>query len=334
MMISQLSPVNKNIKSYLSSTYKYINNPSIENSQTQNNLTLTQSNAIKNSLLLNNINFKGKVLAPSFDIKDIKIIQELLSKCHYGKKDLIYEGDISQIRIKRSDFGFAIENFYTNDNRPDGKITGICEELTYKLGKRLEKLFGDKYMIFGIYGRYKEFGSHVYLGILKNTRESQKLVLEQSENYEKAKQLFKIRSSKQSGKKVSDINKKFIELMFDINNLKGCLIIDPSFSKVEELGVGGNMFEGYNSHFIRELDRVNAVPTTERPTLGLPLGYLKDIVPELANTNNENEMVTLVTSKQTWVLAGGNEINLDELGKEHPLVAFVIKLNNELTNYQ
>lgn len=81
MMISQLLPVNNNIKSYSSLAHQTSNKTSIKNAQIQNSLTFAQSNAIKNSLLLNNISFKGKILAPSFDIKDIKIIQDLLSKC-------------------------------------------------------------------------------------------------------------------------------------------------------------------------------------------------------------------------------------------------------------
>lgn len=371
MIISQLSPVNNSVKSYSSLTPQPSNKTSIENTQIQNSLTFAQSNAIKNSLLLNNISFKGKILAPSFDIKDIKIIQDLLSKCKYGKKDLIY-GDISHIKLKSTDNGLAIENFYTEDKNQNGVITGICEELTYKLGKRLEKIFGDKYIFFGLYGRNKEFpGGHTHLAILKNTPDNKlkinNILKKQIDNFKLAtqisdafnssnvykqvapkvqrlqeiydneaiKKLFKTTLGQQYIKKLQEVNEKINQLknIFEPNDLKDCLMVDPSFNRIEEFGEG-NVFNDYKIDTLRTLEQVNAIPSTSRPLggryMGFPLGYLKDLIPEKINEENKSSIIGVLDCEE--ILPFGIDIN--SLQKNHPFVKFISKLNEDIANIQ
>ena len=396
MLIPQISAINQNFSPNSNLALKQNSNNCFENLQVQNSLSFSQANALKNSLLINNVNFKGKVLAPSFDIKDIKIIQNLLSKCRYGKKDLIY-GDISQIKLTNTDFGSAIENFYTKDDNKNGKISGICEELTYKLGKRLEKLFGDKYIFFAIDGSNKEFGGHTYIGALKNTTEnSQKIVsiMKKQQEYLKLppkveQKIIQINQEfqgskiyqeynskinditasfiakfgentdmdaikslqsdmicaiqtfnnttlgKEYSKEMNEVNKKINQLKnpFDINKFSGCLLIDPSFNRVEEFGCKGTVFNGYNSNSIRTLNQINAVPSNSRITLGMPLGYLKDLIPELSNKKNANSIVGLNAGTKISVMANdGSEIKMDTLGKNHPFAKFIAKLNENLSN--
>lgn len=336
MMISQLSPVNNNIKYYSSLASQRSNKQSIENAQTQNNLTYTQSDAIKNTLILNNINFKGKVFAPSFDIKDINTIKKLLSKCQYGKNDLVY-GDISHIRLKRTDAGLAIENFYTNDNNLNGKITGICEELTYKLGKRLEKLFGDKYIFFAIDGSNKEFlDAHTHIGVFHNTKANQELVKTQSERFTRAQQLYKEILSMASDNITPEISKKieeFNNLRLDMSTLKGCLMVDPSFNRIEEFGVGGKTFEGYVSNSIKTIDEVNAIPTNSRVIphmLGIPLGHLKDLAPEICNAENKNSILS-INNLGEIIPTVGSDLNITEtLSSSHPIRRFIDRLNKQI----
>lgn len=369
MIISQISPVNNNIKSYSSLAHQSCNKASIENTQTQNNLTFAQSNAIKNSILINKINFKGNVLAPSFDIKDVQLIKDLLSKCHYGKKDLIY-GDISNVKLKRTDNGLAIENFYTEDNNQNGSITGICEELTYKLGKRLEKIFGDKYIFFAIYGSNKEFpGGHTHLAILKNTPDNKlkinNILKKQKENFKLATQisdafnsskvykqvapqlqrlqeiydneaiekLSKTTLGQQYIKKIQEINEKMNQLknIFEPNELKNCLMVDPSFKRIEEFGVG-NVFNDYTFDTLRTLEQVNAIPSTSRPLggryMGFPLGYLKDLIPEKINEENKNSIIGVLDCEEIFPFG----IDINSLQKNHPFVKFITKLNENLAN--
>lgn len=379
MMIYQFSTVNKNIKPYSAMAYKSNNITPLDNSQNQSGLSFAQSNVLKNTRLLNNINFKGKVLAPSFDVKDIKIIQNLLSKCRYGKKDLIY-GDISHIKLHKTDSGIAIENFYTHDNNTNGEITGICEELTYKLGKRLEKLFGDKYIFFAIDGSNKEFpDAHTHLAIFKNTHDNKlkidNITHKQTEylkrlteiNHEinqinqgfansqiyqdyHSKMLDMINTNpsvnlfselnntilgKQFIEKRNEINTKInlLKKAFNCDELKNCLMIDPSFKRVEEFGTG-TLFDKYNCNTIRRLDEINAVPSNSRlvPNLqGIPLGYLKDLIPEKANRKNGNLMGVLNNIYGKINLRFETDTNIvGELDTNHSFAKFVDKLNQSI----
>lgn len=330
MMINAISKTNRNI--YLAQNIEIKQNKEkhdfAPNSVQKNNLTFSQANAIKNSLLLNNVTFKGRIVAPSFDIKDIETIQNLVSICHYGKKDLIY-GDISKIKLQKVGLDVSIENFYTNDK--DGKITGICEELTYKLGKRLEKLFGDKYIFFAINGSNKEFpGGHTHLGMMKNTPENKHFIELQSDKFTLAQQIYKetdaIFASLTDSEQTKIVD-KYNNLRLRTEDLKGSLIIDPSFNRIEEFGCGGRAFDGYISDAIRTLKQVDAVPLNSRIiplSQGIPIGYVKDLIPGKANGE---AMVALHNFGEIIPSIGCDFRIIKKLSKKHPFVKFIAKLN-------
>ena len=304
----------------------------------QNNLTFAQSNAIKNSLLLNSVAFKGRIIAPSFEAKDIKIIQNLLSKCRYGKKDLIY-GDISPIKLQKTGSDISIENFYTKDDNQDGKITGICEELTYKLGKRLEKIFGDKYLFFALDGNNKEFpDAHTYLGALQNTPKNQDFIKSQTDKTALANKLYKEALStfiaegnnNNSMQKLNEVNAKLERLKLNMEAIKGCLVIDPSFNRLEEYGCGETNLIGYNANCVRTLNQINALPANSRvipPMQGIPLGYLKDLAPEICNNENKNSILAINNFGEIIPSVGSDFSIIETLNPNHPLARFINKLN-------
>lgn len=352
MLISQISPVNINQTSRSNLPYKKVNSAQIP--YEQNGLSFAQAEALKGSALLNKTTFKGRIIAPSYDVADVKVVQDLLEKCRYGKKDLIY-GDISQVRTKFTDEGVGIEGFYTADNNPDGNIYGICEELAYKVGRRLQKAFGDKYLVFGIHGGNKKFpAGHMYLGMLHNTAENEGLIRTQTENFTQLHKLCKEFSAsdvyksfpkdpreatKLRGtdlyKQYMSASKKFcqendgLSSNFDRKSFANSLIIDPSFSRVEEFEEG-NAFEGYTCCTVRSLEQINAVPSnTGVMDTTLPLGYLKDLVPEIANGRNKDSMVGVFARNTGIYPVGCKEFNesFPKADRSHPLFRFLIKLN-------
>lgn len=364
MIVQQIAIANKNICSISSSSLKQKSNNSFENFHVQSGLSLAQSNAIKNSFMLNNIAFKSRVIAPSFDIKDIKIIQNLLLKCQYGKKDLIY-GDISHVKLQKNDSGVLIENFYTED-KPNGPITGICEELTYKLGKRLEKAFGDKYLFFALDGNNKEFSDgHTHLCAMKNTEKNKTILKKHAENNEQIKKIredffnsrliklyifksnellknnepiAKLDQSKLGKHCIESFNKveekiNNIKNNINIEDLKYSLMIDPSFNRIEEFGIGGKLFEGYAPKGIRTLNEVNAIPSNSRfipQKNGIPLGYLKNLAPEICNNENKSYMlaITNIAGKIYPGVVFAPNIT-EKLNRNHPVIKFIEKLNQE-----
>lgn len=351
MLISQISPVNINQASRSNPACKKVDKAQLPCEQ--NGLSFAQSQALKSSRLMNKITF-GRIIAPSYDVADVKVVQELFEKCHYGKKDLIY-GDISRVKAKITEEGVGIEGFYTADNAPDGKIYGICEELSYKVGRRLQKTFGDKYLVFGIHGGNKKFpAGHMYLGMIHNTLENQKLVNTQTENFSRLHTLgneFKSSDIYKSFPKNpfeavklqgTDLYEQYFKLAaefcqkadglsssFDRKSFANSLIIDSSFAKIEEFGKG-TLFEDYTCHTIRSLEQVDAVPSVFRVIEdSIPLGYLKDLVPEIANARNGNSMVGVWARDTGFFPIGCKEFNdsFPKADRSHPLFKFLIKLN-------
>lgn len=352
MIISQISHTNANTKSHLNLPCKKVNGAQIP--YEQNGLSFAQAQALKSSRLLSQTAFAGRIIAPSYDVADVKIVQELLEKCRYGKKDLIY-GDISQVRTKITDEGVEIENFYTADNSPDGNIYGICEELAYKVGRRLQKAFGDKYLVFGVHGGNKEFPkAHMYLGMLHNTAENEELIRTQTENFTQLHKLCKEFSISEVYKsfpkdpneaaklKGTDLYEQYmiaaekfckendgLTSNFDRKSFANSLIIDPSFARVEEFGAG-NVFEGYTCCTVRSLEQINAVPShTGVMDKTLSLGYLKDLVPEIANGRNASSMVGVFACDTGIYPIGCKEFNsaFPKVDRTYPLYKFMIKLN-------
>lgn len=319
-----------------------------------------QSNALKNLPSLNKLSFRGKIYAPSFDNKDVEIIQELLTKCRYGKRDLIY-GDISKVKLIKTKDGFSIENFYTKDDREDGTITGICEELANKIGQRLKKILKDKYLIFTIQGANREFpGGHSYLGMLNNTKNNNDIIeslieaqnqiskqyndffntniykeifpqlrqLEKEKKYTEYDKLLETEKGKlfleEFEKRIPNISnlKRKLEA-FNASNIKDCLLIDPSFNRVQQSDYG-DLFSDYSTNYVANLKPFGLVEKNLRPiATGMPLGYVKDIVPEFAHGANENGIIIIYPM--------GNKIITNPtthgLSKDHPLIKFLNKLN-------
>lgn len=353
MLVSQISPVNTIQKTHSNLPCKKADSAQIH--YEQNGLSFAQAESLKSSRLMNKVTF-GRIIAPSYDAADVKVVQDLLEKCRYGKKDLIY-GDISKVRTRFTDEGVAIEGFYTADDSPDGNIYGICEELAYKVGRRLQKAFGDKYLVFGIHdGSNNSFESHMYLGMLHNTLENQELVARQAANYEKIDEFgnefrrlkvykqFRRAELYEGMKKLrgTDLYEQYLvanealganirELLSDFNreSLGNSLLIDPTLGKIQEFGAG-DLFENYTCDSVRSLEQVNAVPSS----LGLmdgdvPVGYLGDLVPEIANDKNKGLMVYIFPHDNGIAPLGGQDF-LDFILKEdkiHPFYKFMVKLN-------
>lgn len=260
MLVHQINKNNYSFKNYKSTQDGRLDTKPFVNQK----ISFAQSNALKNCYSIDSISFQSRA---SYIPEDIKIIQKLLDNCRYGKRELISGKGPAPRKIK-TESGLAIENFYTNDDRPDGLITGICEELTYKVGKRLEKLFGDKYILFGVQGRNSEFSGHAHLGLIHNTAESKALLTNakstfgdilkdyteftDSPNYKFMKEqidfagndsakIMQIYNSAQGLKLRQD--HEFLESEakrrkadFAANNLTNSLMIDPSYNRIDIYG--------------------------------------------------------------------------------------------------
>lgn len=134
---------------------------------------------------------------------------------------------------------------------------------------------------------------------------------------------------KQCLKKVAVLEerKKQLQNTFDINELKDCLMVDPSFNRLEEFG-SGQLFDKYIGKGILTLNQVNAIPSNSRLIgQGFPLGYLKDLIPEIANSTNKNSMIGLMDLHGVMPLG----IDINKLNKNHPFVKFIDKLNGGIT---
>lgn len=352
MIIPQISPVNTNNKICSNLTCAKVDRAQIP--YEQNGLSFAQAQALKSSRLANKITF-GRIIAPSYDIQDVAKVQELLAKCRYGKKDLIY-GDISQVRTRITDQGVSIENFYTPDDSPDGNIYGNCEELAYKVGRRLQKMFGDKYLVFVITGENKkEFPlAHKYLGMLHNTPENKELLTYkfkiQSRHRRLCREFMSTNAYKSFPKtseeldklKGTDLGKQHLALIekftekskklssnLDRESLANSLIIDPSLSKVEEFGAG-NLYDDYIHHIISSLRQVNAVPARRSFLVSYtPVGYLEDLVPEATNDKNKRSMVYIFPHDKGIAPLGSEELAdfISKGDRTHPFFKFMIKLN-------
>lgn len=72
---------------------------------------------------------------------------------------------------------FLLKNFYQNlDN--ENEVSGICEELAYKVAKKLEKKLGTRYFVLLTQGscQYYGFDSHHFITLIeKNEKNREKI---------------------------------------------------------------------------------------------------------------------------------------------------------------
>ena len=236
-------------------------------------------------------NFKG-----NRQLKKIKReIKPLIDSCHYSKRNLIENPQ--DVSFQMIDDEIYIKGFYTPDNKED-ELSGICEELSYKVGKILEKKYKGKYIpICASTADYQHgFDRHCCLFLLKDnkhTRYVKKQLDKASVQNNKAEQIriglntkpydeSKIQTYHRLNKRIAELSKDIGAKINRYDLLKDGIFVDPSFGVIEKY----KKIKDYEFlyHFC-SIEQNNPYKNNKfLKKFGeylIPLGFIEDVFPDM-----------------------------------------------------
>jgi hypothetical protein len=293
----------------------------------------------------NEISFNGKIRIPSFPIEDIEFIQGLLNRCKYGKANLIKTP--GNFRIEYDEKFVKLHNFRIPDEGSD--IHGICEELTYKVGKILQEKFGEKYLFYDVKTVHPKYCfDHHCLIALNNNEESRqkvsKLIQNSQAGFKLAQEMIdKIQNGNFNFGDMIKIEEQLKKLAPSSEDIEGSLFIDPSFNKIQKFSSDGIM-EKHLKIAIFDLEEIN--PSKHEPycfpnivpEFGIPLGFVKDLAPKLCQELGQEAILVMKFTKNDKLFSSTIESlsengffevidNIEtKLGEDNPIVKFLKNL--------
>lgn len=225
-------------------------------------------------------------------IKSLSFIKRslapLLTKCHYGKQNLF--ANLDSLKAYKENDKIFLDGFYS-PNDSDGEITGICEELTQKIGSKIAQMYSKDYSVLALFtkGTKYNFSNHMCIGMIPKNKindEIMKAISDIDDIYKAIKQ------KSQLGEDTKDLDELYqIKLQENQERIEksdfweNAIFVDPSYGVVCKLDdlpdnyelTGYNSLEGNNPfNRVKELD----------PGLGTPLGTIQDIFPEFIQSND------------------------------------------------
>lgn len=286
----------------------------------------------------------NKVTSPDFPKAFVNDVQKELDCCVYGKKDLIDTLENNAFKVVQKSDGFDLIGFHNRAQDTEDCIHGICEELSFKVGKKLEEKYGDQYLFADVEGfSMKYFMKHHYIIAFKRTPDNEKKLETITNNSE-----FFDKTSRNPD--ATDLDKSdAAKMLHKPDDLKGALLIDPSFNLIEEVETN-EKFKDFIHMSIKTFDYAdpykepNYLAYTDLGETIIPLGYPKDLTPECLDKFDDNDMfsIKLLDDKvpaeahlvSTRLADGLEVIDLDEfetsLPENHSLRRFFDKIRQDI----
>ncbi|MDD3150240.1 MAG: hypothetical protein PHV68_05335 [Candidatus Gastranaerophilales bacterium] len=247
-----------------------------------------------------------------FSKADLFSIDEILKRCQYGKNALLK--NYKQCIVKEFDDYFELVNFNTFNQ---GKyITGVCSELSSKIGLLLNSKFKEKYIFILAGGSCKNYNAyHIFILAIKNTKANKLKVLKLLDNDKKfyKKYLPKLLEYKkypllaENDTNFLNFKDETLNVMFSQSDFENFLIIDPSYN-VLKLFSPDSPEETYKISAIFDIKAADLIfSNTEKLYLNtntqesgsIILGYVKKLAPEIALSLTETAIFTLKFIKKT-----------------------------------
>lgn len=295
----------------------------------------------KLSLLMFNGNISSRDTAQTIGIKEIKAIQEVLESCRYTKLPAMLEPE--KIQITQTSNGLNISNFDTPDTE---FINGVCGELAPKVIKKLEEKCDEKLLLGYATGMCQKYNMrHAFIIALKNTPENKETFETIVNNYKIITEMILpmyedlTKPEKTSDpafiEKMQEVMKQAQKLVHKPVDLKNAIIIDPSFGVIINPDNDFN-FEGYYIQTINKLANAVKIDTWAYEPFSnesekIPIGYLKNIAPELLKNYSDKSLLFMAIKMGTeakdsnvciYVAKDENDINPER----------ILEIESKLTN--
>ena len=276
--------------------------------------------------------------------EDMQNFRDVISDYSYGKKSLINNPDSFKIYAKNGDI--YLDGFHN----PDENIKeGICEELTYKVGKELEKKYGDKYIFIATKGNYiKNNMQHYYITAVKRTKENEENI---QNILKKTKQLTNMAEIFMKNIETNNFDINELQKLQDeaekINSIKkeslaNAILIDPSFHTVKKYSEEGDV-DGYTQDSFFDFQTMNPYQNSSYKFsknatifgIQIPIGFAKDIAPDLNIESDKLLSLSIISDEYDNVEAEictqdkSGQMEQVKLDENHNLYKFI---NNAIIN--